>query len=243
MSKHGELVTVQAHETLLKDPDGSVVGLRSAALDVSEHLRKEEEIWQTTGELKAIFQALPDVFLRVDTDGVILDYRGPTTSSFLGHGRRKPGTRIQSLVPAETGRQIEKSHRPGPQEQRTMVAIEYSLPSRRRRNVLRSPPACLCTGRRSSSSSATSRSGSAPKDAWSSTPKKCRKRIDDLATALATAREATLMKGRFLANMSHEIRTPMNGVLGMTDLLLDTPLERRAARVRRGRASNRPERC
>jgi two-component system sensor histidine kinase/response regulator len=46
----------------------------------------------------------------------------------------------------------------------------------------------------------------------------------ELASALATAREATLLKGRFLANMSHEIRTPMNGVLGMTELLLDTPL-------------------
>ena len=31
-------------------------------------------------------------------------------------------------------------------------------------------------------------------------------------------------KANFLANMSHEIRTPMNGVIGMTELLLDTPL-------------------
>jgi signal transduction histidine kinase len=29
---------------------------------------------------------------------------------------------------------------------------------------------------------------------------------------------------RFLAMVSHEIRTPLNGILGMTDLLLDTPL-------------------
>ena len=32
--------------------------------------------------------------------------------------------------------------------------------------------------------------------------------------------------------MSHEIRTPMNGVLGMTSLLLDSPLGARAARLR-----------
>src|SRR5713226_8833569 len=38
------------------------------------------------------------------------------------------------------------------------------------------------------------------------------------------AESANRAKSDFLANMSHEIRTPMNGVLGMTELLLDTPL-------------------
>jgi len=35
---------------------------------------------------------------------------------------------------------------------------------------------------------------------------------------------ASKAKSEFLANMSHEIRTPMNGVIGMINLLLDTPL-------------------
>ena len=38
------------------------------------------------------------------------------------------------------------------------------------------------------------------------------------------AQEASRLKSDFLANMSHEIRTPMNGVIGMTSLLLDSPL-------------------
>ncbi|MEM7538823.1 MAG: response regulator [Chloroflexota bacterium] len=45
-----------------------------------------------------------------------------------------------------------------------------------------------------------------------------------LREAKEEAERATLAKSEFLANMSHEIRTPMNAVIGMTSLLLDTPL-------------------
>lgn len=38
------------------------------------------------------------------------------------------------------------------------------------------------------------------------------------------AEAANKAKSEFLANMSHEIRTPMNGILGMVELLWDTPL-------------------
>ena len=52
-----------------------------------------------------------------------------------------------------------------------------------------------------------------------------RKRLEtELKTAMHAAEAANRMKSEFLANMSHEIRTPMNGVIGMTDLLLMSPL-------------------
>ncbi len=51
-------------------------------------------------------------------------------------------------------------------------------------------------------------------------------RTAELEVAKGTAEAANRAKSEFLANMSHEIRTPMNGILGMTELALDTPLNR-----------------
>ncbi len=51
------------------------------------------------------------------------------------------------------------------------------------------------------------------------------RREKELKEALGRAEAASRAKSAFLAKMSHELRTPMNGVVGMADMLMETPLD------------------
>src|SRR5262249_12964858 len=89
------MVTVEVHEHLLRNRASRVIGMRLASMDMTERKKSEDEAYQTATELRVLFQAFPDLFLRLDREGSVLDCKGGQTADpflspkeFLGHTLR-----------------------------------------------------------------------------------------------------------------------------------------------------------
>ena len=75
-----------------------------AVRDVTEHALVEEHLRQATSELTAVIEAFPDLFLRLNTDGTILDSRAGRLSEVPLIPRALLGRRLQDLLPPEAGK-------------------------------------------------------------------------------------------------------------------------------------------
>ncbi|MBZ5611872.1 MAG: response regulator [Acidobacteriia bacterium] len=215
-------VILEVHEEVLRDRFGYVVGMRMAAIDVTERKKSDEEAYQIATELRALFQAFPDLFLRVDREAKVLDAKGGQNSDQFLSAEKLLGHNLQEILPANAGAQfleaLDKVRRTT-----TMEIVEFDLDGRLGQQVyeIRVLPLdweqWIAVVR-----NITARKIDEQK--LKEYAQELEHKNQELESALVTAREATQLKSRFLANMSHEIRTPMNGVLGMTDFLLGTSL-------------------
>ena len=103
--------------------NGRLVLLR----DITEHKRAERRLEQRNSELEGIFQALPDLYFRLASDGVILDYRAGQAADLYLSPQEFVGRRMQDVLPPETGRLLDEARRETLTTQ-TVVSLEYSLP-------------------------------------------------------------------------------------------------------------------
>ena len=107
--------------------DGSVCCLDGVIFDISDRYCAEEALRQKTSELEAVFLALPDLYFRINADGIILDYLSGTSADLYLSPEYFVGKRMTDILPATVASQFELAMLEV-SENKTPVNLEYSLP-------------------------------------------------------------------------------------------------------------------
>ncbi|CBN58580.1 PAS domain-containing protein [Kamptonema sp. PCC 6506] len=110
----------------LRDVEGNIFAVLGFAHDITGRHLAQEALRQKTSELEAVFQALPDLYFRLNINGIILDYLSGTSSDLYIPPEVFLGQQMTEVLPLKVSRQFEQAiletFTKG-----TLVTIEYSL--------------------------------------------------------------------------------------------------------------------
>ncbi len=192
----------------------------AARQELHERRRAEEALRESEERFRTLFEYAPEAVMVVDADsGLFTDPNGNATTLF-----KLSREDFLKVGPGDMSPPIQPSGRPSRdqalEQVRSALSGETPVFEWTHRNSLGQDIPCEvrlvrmpAAGRnlvRASVTDITER----------------KRNQEALAAAKEAAETANQAKSAFLANMSHEIRTPMNAIIGMTSLLLDTPLGR-----------------
>jgi PAS domain S-box-containing protein len=208
--------------------DGEEIRVLALYHDLTEIKRAEEALQESHRRLADIINLMPDAVLVIDQEGKVITWNraiekmtGTKAEDILGKGDYEYalpfyGERRPMLIDLVTlpDQELAQNYALVRKEGSVLVAETYAP-------QLRGNGAYLL-GTASPLSDSKGQIVGAIEVIRDFTE---RKHMEEaLHQAKETAEAATQAKSAFLATMSHEIRTPMNAVIGMTGLLLDTPL-------------------
>ncbi len=203
-----------------RDAQSAVVGCQLFAIDVSAAQRSQEAAWRSERRLRTIMDQIPVTVSYIDAAGHYR-YINRAQETWLGKTEKDVvGRHVRDVVGEKVWADIEPNLSAG--------LAGQSVPLERQRADRLGNPVWH-SGRHVPDVNEQGDVVGVYTVFFDTTQRALaeqalRQSENDLRAAKAAAEHASKAKSEFLANMSHEIRTPMNGVLGLTELLLDTPL-------------------
>jgi len=202
-------IRLKIFEKLVFNANGNFTGGMGICTDITESYRKSEEIKISENRLRNLISSIPDIIFIFDNEGNIIEQ--PVKGFEMPESQER--------------KQLEASIYEFPGEEQRQEVIEAFLNARKSGKIQTINISLSHENRAAKHYEVRffpldeGRMMSISKDI---TGQKIWEK--GLMDAMKAADQASQAKSQFLANMSHEIRTPMNGLLGIIDLLENTPL-------------------
>jgi PAS domain S-box-containing protein len=214
LRKDNTIITVLNNSRPLMSRQGSIVGMLSTLIDITERKQAEEELRKSEELFRSLVHNSSDLIILTDAKGIVT-YVGPHCEQVIGHPAEKfIGKMMPDIIYPDDVTKCLQSWKQVAYQGQELHEFEYRIVDGQGAVRWLSHSARLTKidervlGMQNTIRDITER----------------KRAEESLILAKNVAEDAARAKSEFLANMSHEIRTPLNGVIGMTGMLLDMDL-------------------
>ena len=95
--------------------------------EIADHIRAEKDLVKRTSELRAVLDALPDIYVRTDDQGIVLDYHAGNPTELGVQPEQFTGKNVQKFIPPPVVPRFELAIRKV-LETKSLVTAEFSMP-------------------------------------------------------------------------------------------------------------------